>query len=83
MFLSLSSLVAFVPLVLAAPSILLIGDSTVTDNAGWGAGFCADTTGLGNCINLSVGGTTCISWATQPQYSTMLSECKKADTWAT
>jgi len=83
MFLSLLSLVVCVSQVFAAPSILLIGDSTVTDGAGWGAGFCADTNGLASCINLSVGGKTCTSWPGLPEYYTMLSECQNPDTWAT
>jgi len=32
-------LCALVPLLRAAPHIVLVGDSTVTDNAGWGLGF--------------------------------------------
>ncbi|KAF9455593.1 SGNH hydrolase-type esterase domain-containing protein [Collybia nuda] len=80
-----SSLVTFLmaTLVVAAPGVVLIGDSTVTDGAGWGNGFCTDTTGLARCVNLSVSGTTTISWQGQPQYSTMLSTCKNANTFAT
>ncbi|QRV98931.1 carbohydrate esterase family 12 protein [Ceratobasidium sp. AG-Ba] len=65
------------------PSVLTIGDSTVTDTAGWGAGFCADTKGLANCINLSVSGTTTVSWKTFPEYQTMLTSCKTPETFAT
>ncbi|CAE6466286.1 unnamed protein product [Rhizoctonia solani] len=66
-----------------APSILTIGDSTVTSDAGWGAGFCADTKGLANCTNLSVSGRTTISWQAEPEYQTMLTSCKTPETWAT
>ncbi|CAE6452208.1 unnamed protein product [Rhizoctonia solani] len=51
-----AALVGAVPSPKVAPSILTIGDSTVTSDAGWGAGFCEDTKGLANCINLSVSG---------------------------
>ncbi|KAF8752025.1 acetylesterase [Rhizoctonia solani] len=66
-----------------APSILTIGDSTVTSDAGWGAGFCEDTKGLANCTNLSVSGRTTISWQAEPEYQTMLTSCKTPETWAT
>ncbi|CAE6492324.1 unnamed protein product [Rhizoctonia solani] len=67
---------------MAVPGILLVGDSTVTTNKGWGTGFCADTTGLAQCTNLAVGGTTTVSWQAQPQFKTMLSKCKTANTYA-
>ncbi|KAF8607310.1 SGNH hydrolase [Ceratobasidium sp. AG-I] len=66
-----------------APSVLTIGDSTVTSDAGWGAGFCSDTRGLANCTNLSVSGTTTVSWKGFPQYQTMLASCKTPETYAT
>ncbi|KAH7337673.1 SGNH hydrolase-type esterase domain-containing protein [Rhizoctonia solani] len=67
---------------MAVPGIILVGDSTVTANKGWGTGFCADTTGLAQCTNLAVGGTTTVSWQAQPQFKTMLSKCKTANTYA-
>ncbi|GLB42010.1 putative acetylesterase [Lyophyllum shimeji] len=83
MFSSLAVSLLVATLAAAAPGILTIGDSTVTDDAGWGKGFCADTTGLARCINLAVSGTTTVSWQSQPQYSSMLTECKNANTYAT
>ncbi|KAG8762785.1 hypothetical protein FRC12_008847 [Ceratobasidium sp. 428] len=44
--------------VMAAPGILLIGDSTVTAEKGWGPGFCADTKGLAQCTNLASSGVS-------------------------
>jgi len=38
--------------------IALIGDSTQTDNAGYGRGFCANLTVAVDCINLSRGGAS-------------------------
>ncbi|KAB5590229.1 GDSL-like lipase/acylhydrolase [Ceratobasidium theobromae] len=68
--------------VMAAPGILLIGDSTVTAEKGWGPGFCADTSGLAQCTNLASSGKTTVTWQAQTQYSTMLTKCKTADTYA-
>ncbi|KAG8743280.1 hypothetical protein FRC10_012243 [Ceratobasidium sp. 414] len=66
------------------PGILLIGDSTVTDGAGWGKGFCADTKGLARCTNLAVSGTTTTSWpGHSTEYQAMLTGCKTANTYAT
>jgi hypothetical protein len=38
--------------------IELIGDSTQTDNAGYGRGFCANLTTAVDCINLAKGGAS-------------------------
>jgi lysophospholipase L1-like esterase len=38
--------------------IELIGDSTQTDNAGYGRGFCANLTALVDCINMAHGGAS-------------------------
>src|SRR6201996_7981080 len=38
--------------------IELIGDSTQTDNAGYGRGFCANLTDKVDCINMSKGGAS-------------------------
>ncbi|KAF8068723.1 SGNH hydrolase-type esterase domain-containing protein [Lyophyllum atratum] len=82
MFSSLAIALLVATFTAAAPGVLTIGDSTVTAGAGWGTAFCADTTSLARCINLSVSGTTTISWQGQPQYTTMLTQCKNAGTYA-
>ncbi len=44
----------------------LIGDSTQTDNAGYGRGFCANFTAEVDCVNMARGGAstkTFRSWA--------------------
>jgi len=38
--------------------IELIGDSTQTDNAGYGRGFCANLTAVVDCVNMSKGGAS-------------------------
>ncbi|CAE7075130.1 unnamed protein product [Rhizoctonia solani] len=81
---SLVSLFAAASFASAAPGILLIGDSTVTDGAGWGKGFCADTKGLARCTNLAVSGTTTTTWhGHSTEYQAMLTGCKTANTFAT
>jgi pectinesterase len=42
--------------------IVLIGDSTVTDNAGWGKGFANQLKETAECINLAKGGRSSISF---------------------
>jgi len=56
----------------------LIGDSTQTDNAGYGRGFCANFTAQVDCVNMSRGGASTHTYrelglweralATQPDY---------------
>ncbi|KAF8688542.1 hypothetical protein RHS03_09551, partial [Rhizoctonia solani] len=77
------SLLAIASVASAAPGVLLVGDSTVTDGAGWGKGFCADTKGLARCTNLAVSGTTTVSWpGHSTEYQGMLTGCKTANTFA-
>ena len=38
--------------------IELIGDSTQTDNAGYGRGFCANLTAVADCVNMAHGGAS-------------------------
>ncbi|KAF8607290.1 SGNH hydrolase [Ceratobasidium sp. AG-I] len=73
---------AWIASAIAAPGILLVGDSTVTAEKGWGPGFCADTTGLAQCTNLASSGKTTVTWQAQTQYTTMISSCKTANTYA-
>ncbi|CAE7055914.1 unnamed protein product [Rhizoctonia solani] len=68
--------------VAAAPGILVVGDSTVTTDKGWGTGFCAATSGLAQCTNLASSGKTTVTWQAQTQYKTMLTKCKTANTYA-
>jgi lysophospholipase L1-like esterase len=42
----------------AAVRVELIGDSTQTDNAGYGRGFCANLTALVDCVNMAKGGAS-------------------------
>ena len=42
----------------ARPKIELIGDSTQTDSAGYGRGFCANLTAAVDCVNMARGGAS-------------------------
>ena len=42
----------------ARPKIELIGDSTQTDNAGYGLGFCANLNAAVDCVNMAKGGAS-------------------------
>ncbi|KAH8832134.1 SGNH hydrolase-type esterase domain-containing protein [Flagelloscypha sp. PMI_526] len=77
------TLLQFVTAALAAPSVILLGDSTVTDGAGWGAGFCSDTNGLAKCQNLSSSGKTSVTFQGTTEWSTAQTACKTANTYAT
>src|ERR1035438_8232580 len=43
----------------------LIGDSTQTDNAGYGRGFCANLTAKVDCVNMAKGGASTRSFRAQ------------------
>src|ERR1700679_3558569 len=48
-----------------AVRIDLIGDSTQTDNAGYGRGFCANLTAAVDCVNTARGGASTTSFRAQ------------------
>ncbi len=52
--------------------IVLIGDSTVTDNAGWGLGFKQFLTAEAECINTSRGGRSSQSFMTEGRWTNAL-----------
>ncbi len=52
--------------------IILIGDSTVTDNAGWGFGFKQFLTDDAECINLSRGGRSSMSFMKEGRWTNAL-----------
>ena len=43
----------------------LIGDSTQTDNAGYGRGFCANLTAQVDCVNMAKGGASTKTFASR------------------
>jgi pectinesterase len=52
--------------------IVLVGDSTVTDNAGWGLGFKQFLTDNAVCINTSRGGRSSLSFMTEGRWTNAL-----------
>jgi pectinesterase len=59
--------------------IVLVGDSTVTDNAGWGLGFKQFLTDGAQCINTSRGGRSSKSFMTEGRWTNALA--LKADSY--
>ena len=52
--------------------IVLVGDSTVTDNAGWGGAFAKLLDDNAECINLSAGGRSSLSFRTEGRWQKCL-----------
>jgi pectinesterase len=52
--------------------IILVGDSTVTDNAGWGLGFKQFLTDVAECINTSRGGRSSMSFMKEGRWTNAL-----------
>ena len=52
--------------------IILVGDSTVTDKAGWGAGFKQFLTDRAECINTSAGGRSSKSFIGEGKWTSAL-----------
>ncbi len=56
----------------AKPRVVLVGDSTVTDAAGWGAAFAKLLKPEAECINLSAGGRSSKSFRDEGRWKTAL-----------
>ena len=54
--------------------IVLAGDSTVTDHAGWGLGFAKSLTDDAICVNLSAGGRSSKSFRDEGRWQKVLDE---------
>lgn len=52
--------------------LLLVGDSTVTDDAGWGNGFRARLAGGARCLNQAMGGRSSKSYRDEGHWDTAL-----------
>jgi pectinesterase len=58
----------------AKVKIVLVGDSTVTDNAGWGAGFQSLLADDVNCVNLAKGGRSSKSYRNERWWDKVMAE---------
>ena len=58
----------------AKVKIVLVGDSTVTDNAGWGAGFQSLLADDVNCVNLAKGGRSSKSYRNEGWWDKAMAE---------
>jgi len=61
-----------VPATVSGPRIVLVGDSTVTDDAGWGLGFKLFLTGGVECINTARGGRSSESFMREGRWTNAL-----------
>ncbi|MFM2081444.1 MAG: hypothetical protein RL380_135 [Verrucomicrobiota bacterium] len=68
----LTALVAHADAPARKPLIVLVGDSTVTDKAGWGAGFKQFLTPNVDCINTSAGGRSSKSFIGEGRWTNAL-----------
>jgi pectinesterase len=62
------------PAAARAPKIVLVGDSTVTDKAGWGVGFKSRLAGDVKCVNLAQGGRSSKSFRNEGWWEKALAE---------
>ncbi len=54
--------------------IVLAGDSTVTDQAGWGLGFASALKPTATCVNLSAGGRSSKSFRNEGRWKQVLEQ---------
>ncbi|WP_459556384.1 rhamnogalacturonan acetylesterase [Lacunimicrobium album] len=57
-----------------SPEIILVGDSTVTDDFGWGLGFANCLKGNATCLNLAAGGRSSKSYRDEGRWEKVLSK---------
>ena len=65
------------PAPIAASKIILVGDSTVQANSGWGGAFCAyHVTSFAACVNLARGGRSSASYRAEGSWDLALAEMR-------
>lgn len=63
--------------------IVLVGDSTVAVNNGWGPGFCALATARVTCVNLAKNGRSTSSYRAEGSWAEVLDTLKKGEVEST
>ncbi|MDB5433526.1 MAG: hydrolase [Caulobacter sp.] len=61
--------------------IILVGDSTVAKDSGWGNAFCADTTPDVTCLNMARGGRSTRSYRDAGTWAEVMAELHRAGPW--
>ncbi|MDB5455266.1 MAG: lysophospholipase [Caulobacter sp.] len=75
------------PLAQAAPKVappvrfILVGDSTMAQNSGWGPAFCADVVPEATCVNMAKGGRSSGSYRAEGSWATTMAELAKPGPW--
>lgn len=70
----------------AAPApvrIILVGDSTVAKDSGWGNAFCADTAPEVTCLNMARGGRSTRSYRDAGTWAEVMAELHRQGPWKT
>ena len=62
--------------------IILVGDSTVAINNGWGPGFCADVTPQVACLNMAKNGRSTSSYRAEGLWAGVLDELRRGGDFA-
>ncbi len=62
--------------------IILVGDSTVAPNAGWGPGFCKDVTAEVSCINLAKNGRSTSSYRAEGSWDEVIAKLRLKEDYA-
>src|SRR5258708_11122003 len=62
--------------VLPPVRIILVGDSTMAVNSGWGAGFCADVVHEVTCVNMAKNGRSSASYRAEGSWANVLEALK-------
>lgn len=61
--------------------IILVGDSTVAKDSGWGNAFCADTTPDVTCLNMARGGRSTRSYRDAGTWAEVMAELHRTGPW--
>ena len=56
--------------------IILVGDSTVAVESGWGPGFCADVVPVVTCLNMAKGGRSTSSYRAEGSWAQVMDQLK-------
>jgi lysophospholipase L1-like esterase len=56
--------------------IILVGDSTMAVNSGWGTGFCADVVREAACVNMAKGGRSSSSYRAEGSWANVMEALK-------
>jgi len=74
---AVGSVFAQAPAPLPPVRIILVGDSTMAVNSGWGPGFCADVVPQLTCLNMAKGGRSTSSYRAEGSWAQVMDQLKR------